>query len=189
MSETILHPAIQNRLHKGDPAFAGGVLVCARADAPVKVKVSAAIAHNHACGCTQCWKPESAAFCVVAVAPSAYVSVIENADKLEVVDPSALIQRHACQVCGTHVHGPVERDHAFKGLIFIHPDLFEDESWPAPGFAAFVSSAIEGGVKPEAMEGVRAKLKEVGLEPFDCLSPGLMDYIATWTAKKKSVLS
>jgi S-(hydroxymethyl)glutathione synthase len=188
MSETLLHPSIQNGLHKGDPEFAGGVLVCACADAPVKVKVAAAIAHNHACGCTKCWKPEGAAFSVVAVAASDQVSVIENGDKLEVVDPSALIQRHACKACGVHMHGPVERDHAFKGLSFIHPELFEDGSWPEPGFAAFVSSVIEGGVKPEEMDGIRAKLKEVGLEPYDCLSPGLMDYLATWTAKKAGVL-
>lgn len=188
MTETFLHPSIQNGLHKGDPQFAGGVLVCACTDAPVKVKISTAIAHNHACGCTKCWKPEGAAFSVVAVAPSDQVTVVENGDKLEVVDPSALIQRFACKGCGVHMHGPVERDHAFKGLSFIHPERFEDKSWPEPGFAAFVSSVIEGGVKPEKMDGIRAKLKEVGLEPYDCLSPGLMDYLATWTAKKTGVL-
>ncbi|RWB56285.1 aldehyde-activating protein, partial [Mesorhizobium sp. B3-1-6] len=25
--------------------------------------------------------------------------------------------------------------------------------------------------------------------PYDCLSPGLMDYIATWTAKKSGALA
>ncbi|NEJ82819.1 aldehyde-activating protein, partial [Rhizobium leguminosarum] len=28
-----------------------------------------------------------------------------------------------------------------------------------------------------------------GLEPYDCLNPGLMDYIATWMAKKSGVLA
>ena len=188
MSEILLHPSIQNGLHKGNAQFAGGILVCACADKPVKVKISAPIAHNHACGCTKCWKPEGAAFSVVAVASSDQVTVIENGEKLEVVDPSALIQRFACKGCGVHMHGPVERDHAFRGLSFIHPERFEDKSWPEPGFAAFVSSVIEGGVKPEATDGIRAKLKESGLEPYDCLSPGLMDYLATWTAKKTGVL-
>ncbi|RUW33917.1 aldehyde-activating protein, partial [Mesorhizobium sp. M1E.F.Ca.ET.041.01.1.1] len=32
-------------------------------------------------------------------------------------------------------------------------------------------------------------LKSIGLEPYDCLSPGLMDYIATWTAKKSGALA
>ena len=60
--------------------------------------------------------------------------------------------------------------------------------WTEPGFAAFVSSAIEGGVDPAAMDGVRGHFKQIGLEPYDCLSPGLMDYMATWTAKKSGVL-
>ena len=185
----LLHPSVQNGLTPGSDAFAGGVLACKCQDRPVKVKVSGGIAHNHACGCTKCWKPEGAAFSVVAVAPSDSVTVIENGDKLAVVDASALIQRHACTECGTHMHGPVERDHAFKGLSFIHPELFESNGWPAPGFAAFVSSAIEGGVDPSEMDGIRAKLKDVGLEPYDCLSPALMDLLATWTARKAGILA
>lgn len=188
MTVRLLHPSIQNGLHTGDADFGGGILTCKCADRPVKVKVSTAIAHNHACGCTKCWKPEGAAFSVVAVAPSDSVTVIENGDKLAIVDPSTLIQRHACRDCGTHMHGPVERDHAFKGLSFIHPELFDNDNWPEPGFAAFVSSVIEGGVDPAEMDSIRAKLKDLGLEPYDCLSPALMDYLATWTAKKSGVL-
>jgi S-(hydroxymethyl)glutathione synthase len=188
MAQRLLHPLIQNGLHEGNPQFAGGVLTCKCSDRPVKVRISVGIAHNHACGCTKCWKPAGAAFSVVAVAPSDKVAVLENGDKLAVVDSNALILRHACKVCGTHMHGPVERDHAFKGLSFVHPELFDSRDWPAPSFAAFVSSAIEGGVPPEEMDWIRAKLRDVGLEPYDCLSPGLMDYIATWTAKKSGVL-
>jgi S-(hydroxymethyl)glutathione synthase len=87
-----------------------------------------------------------------------------------------------------HIHGPVERDHPFKGLSFIHPERFKEQGWTEPGFAAFVSSAIEGGVDPAAMDGVRGKFKLIGLEPHDYLSPGLMDYTATWTAKRSGVL-
>ncbi|TIT28577.1 MAG: aldehyde-activating protein, partial [Mesorhizobium sp.] len=146
MSVRLLHPLIQNGVHKGDSNHAGGILACKCTDRPVKVKVSAGIAHNHACGCTKCWKPDGAAFSVVAVASSESVSVVENDDKLAVVDPSALIQRHVCKECGTHMYGPVERDHPFKGLSFIHPELFDNGNWPEPSFAAFVSSVIEGGV-------------------------------------------
>lgn len=188
MNVRLLHPSIQTGLHKGDSTHAGGVLTCKCLDRPVKVNVSTGIAHNHACGCTKCWKPQGAAFSVVAVAPSESVSVVENGDKLAVVDPSALIQRHACKDCGTHMYGPVERDHAFKGLSFIHPELFDSGDWPEPGFAAFVSSVIEGGVDPSEMDGIRTKLKDIGLEPYDCLSPALMDYLATWAAKKSGVL-
>ena len=140
-----LHPKIDNGLPRESASFAGGTLVCACTSKPVKVKVKGQIAHNHACGCTKCWKPEGAVFSVVAVAGTGDVTVTENGDKLKVVDPSALIQRHACTGCGVHMHGPVERDHPFKGLTFIHPERFEEDGWSPPGFTAFVSS-IHGDV-------------------------------------------
>ncbi len=183
-----LHHSIDNGLPKERADFSGGTLVCACTSNPVKVRVKGQIAHDHACGCTKCWKPEGALFSVVAVAGTDDVTVLENGDKLKVVDPSALIQRHACTVCGVHMHGPVERDHPFKGLSFIHPERFEEDGWSPPGFAAFVSSIIESGVAPSRMAGIRARLNEIGLPPYDCLSPGLMDYIAEWTAKKAGVL-
>ena len=183
-----LHPAIDDGVKPTDPKFTGGVLVCLCSRRPVKVGVKGQIAHNHACGCTKCWKPEGASFSVVAVAPQENVEVLENGDKLKVVDASALIQRHACVECGVHMYGPVERDHAFKGLDFIHPERFEGSGWSAPGFAAFVSSVIESGVDPSRMDGIRGRLRELKLEPYDCLSPALMDYLATWTAKRSGAL-
>jgi len=183
-----LHPAIDAGVKPTDPNFAGGTLVCLCATRPVKVRIGGQVAHNHACGCTKCWKPTGALLSVVAVAPHDKVTVVENGDKLKVVDPSALIQRHACVECGVHMYGPVERDHPFKGLDFVHPERFQESGWAAPGFAAFVSSVIEAGVDPSRMEGIRARLRDLKLEPYDCLSPGLMDYIATWTAKRSGAL-
>lgn len=63
-----------------------------------------------------------------------------------------------------------------------------EDGWAAPEFAAFVSSVIESGTKPDQMDGIRARLRELGLEPYDCLSPALMDAIATHTAKAAGVL-
>jgi S-(hydroxymethyl)glutathione synthase len=186
MSQVKLHPAIDTGIAPTAPDFAGGTLVCACSDRPVRVRVEGQIAHNHACGCTKCWKPEGAAFSVVAVAPSDKVSVLENGDKLAVVDASALIQRHACKDCGVHMHGPVTRKHPFQGLSFIHPERFEEKGWQQPGFAAFVSSAIEGGTDPAAMQGIRDRFKALGLDPYDCLNPALMDYIATWTVQNRA---
>lgn len=188
MSAIAIHPSVDSGLKQAAESFAGGTLVCECATEPVTVKISSDIAHNHACGCTKCWKPAGAAFSVVAVVPSDKVEVAENGEKLAVVDPTALIQRHACKVCGVHMYGPVERDHPFKGLSFIHPERFQGDGWAAPGFAAFVSSIIESGYDPAKMGAVRARLKELTLEPYDCLSPALMDYIATWTAKKNGVI-
>jgi S-(hydroxymethyl)glutathione synthase len=39
------------------------------------------------------------------------------------------------------------------------------------------------------MGAVRARLRKLGLKPYDCLSPPLMDAIATHTAKAKGVLA
>lgn len=183
-----LHPLLDKGLPTGSPGFSGGVLVCECADSPVKVKVEGDVAHNHACGCTKCWKPAGATFSIVAVVPHDKITVLENGDKLEVVDKSALIQRHACQGCGVHMYGPVVREHPFQGLDFVHPERFDRDGWAPPGFAAFVSSIIESGTDPDDMSAIRQRLSDLGLPPSDCLSPGLMDYIATWTARKSGVL-
>ena len=185
-----IHPLVDGGVKKGSDSFTGGVLVCKCTDKPVKVKINTQVAHNHACGCTKCWKPAGAKFSVVAVAPTEKVEVLENGDKLAVVDPAALIQRKACKVCGVHLYGPVEKPaHPFTGLSFIHPELFTTPGAAEPTFAAFVSSIIEGGgARPEEMAGVRARLGELGLPPYDCLSPALMDYMATFVAKANGVL-
>ena len=119
--------------------------------------------------------------------PRENVTVLENGDKLHIVDASKTIQRHACKVCGTHMYGRIEnKAHPFYGLDFIHPELFTEGGSAAPGFAAFVSSVIESGVNPSEMGGIRSRLKELGLEPYDCLSPALMDAIATHVSKAKA---
>ena len=182
-----IHPSIDNGLKQGSSNFSGGTLVCKCQDRPVKVGIKGDVAHNHACGCTKCWKPDGAIFSVVAVVPRENVTVLENGDKLRVVDTSATIQRHACRACGTHMFGRIENTaHPFYGLDFIHPELFVESGSAAPGFAAFVSSVIESGVDPSQMPAIRSRLKELGLEPYDCLSPALMDAIATHVAKSKA---
>lgn len=187
MASVSLHPSIDGGVKAGSGNFAGGTLSCLCTSRTVRLKIKGDVAHNHACGCTKCWKPAGAIFSVVAVVASDNVEVVENGDKLAVVDPSALIQRHACKECGVHMHGPVERDHAFKGLSFIHPERFAESGSSAPGFAAFVSSVIESGVSPTKMDGIRARFKELGLEPYDCLNPTLMDVLATFAAKKAGI--
>jgi S-(hydroxymethyl)glutathione synthase len=155
----------------------------------VEVSVATQSAHNHVCGCTQCWKPPGALFAMIAVAPREKVTVTKNGDKLAVANPAATIQRHACKVCGTHMYGRIEKTgHPFYGLDFIHTELSSQSGWSAPEFAAFVSSIIEAGADPAQMGAVRARLRELQLEPYDCLSPPLMDFIATHVAKASGVL-
>lgn len=185
-----IHPAVDDGVKRGAESFGGGTLSCKCAQGPVKVRVTGQSAHNHICGCTKCWKPAGAMFSMVAVVPRDNLSVAENADKLEIVDSAAAIQRYACKGCGVHMYGRIENQgHPFYGLDFIHTELSPESGWSAPTFAAFVSSVIEAGTKPEQMADVRDRLRDLGLTPYDCLSPPLMDAIATHVAKSKGVLA
>jgi S-(hydroxymethyl)glutathione synthase len=181
-----IHPAVDGGVKKGSASFSGGTLHCHCTSHPVEVTIGAQTAHNHVCGCTKCWKPAGAQFSQVAVVSRDKVKVTANGDKLAIVDEKAAIQRHACKKCGVHMYGRIEnKGHPFYGLDFIHTELSNQQGWSAPEFAAFVSSIIESGAKPDSMGDVRKRLKELGLEPYDCLSPPLMDAIATHVAKSK----
>ncbi|KAH7153494.1 S-glutathione synthase [Dactylonectria macrodidyma] len=183
-----LHPSIDNGLTKGSDSFSGGKLRCHCKSNPVEVTLGGNVAHNHACGCSKCWKPAGSLFSVVAVISRDQVSVTANEDKLHVVDDSATILRNACKECGVHLYGRIEKAHPFKGLDFVHVELSDEKGWQEPQFAAFVSSIIEQGFDPSGIDEVRAKFKSVGLETYDALSPPLMDAIATWTAKQSGKL-
>ena len=125
-------------------------------------------------------------FSVVGVVPRDTLHVTAHAEKLQVLDPQATIQHHACKACGVHMFGRIEKkDNPFYGLDFIHTELSSDAGWAGPEFAAFVSSVIETGTPPDQMAGIRKELSEAGLEPYDCLSPTLMDAIATHVAKSR----
>ncbi len=190
MATTIsIHPAVDRGIKSAAANFAGGTLLCHCADKKVTVTVKGQCAHNHVCGCTKCWKPSGALFSQVAVVPCDQLKVTANEDKLAVVDPSAVIKRYACKACGVHMYGRIDNDkHPFFGLDFIHTELSSEAGWAPPEFAAFVSSIIESGANPNDMNAVRARLKELRLEPYDCLSPALMDAIATHIAKASGVL-
>lgn len=189
-SDVKIHPAVDDGIMPGDDRFAGGLLTCHCNNDTVVVEISTQTAHNHVCGCTKCWKPDGATFSQIAVVGRDHLKVTENEDKLKVVDASAAIQRHACSDCGVHMYGRIEnKDHPFYGLDFVHTELSDQHGWSAPEFAAFVSSVIESGVEPSRMDGIRGRLSELGLEPYDSLSPPLMDAIATHVAKSKGVLA
>ena len=185
-----IHPSVDHGVKPKAENFAGGTLYCQCADKKVAVAVKGQSSHNHVCGCTKCWKPKGALFSQVAVVPRENLSVLENEEKLKVVDSKAVIQRHACKDCGVHLYGRIENNgHPFYGLDFIHTELSKENGWAPPEFAAFVSSIIESGANPDNMTSVRKRLKELGLEPYDCLSPALMDAIATHSAKAAGVRS
>ena len=184
-----IHPAVDHGVKPGTPSFSGGVLCCHCAADPVKVRIGAQTSHNHVCGCSKCWKPDGAIFSHVAVVSRNAVEILQNGDRLEIVDGNAAIQRYRCCGCGVHMFGRIEnKDHPFYGLDFVHTELSDAEGWSAPEFAAYVSSVIECGVDPSRMDGIRSRLRELGLEPYDVLSPALMDAIATHAAKRSGAL-
>jgi S-(hydroxymethyl)glutathione synthase len=183
-----IHPSVDNGVKAGTPGYAGGTLSCKCTTDPVKVSISSDVLFNHVCGCSQCWRPSGTLFSMIAVVPTDKVKVVANGHKLKVVDASKTIQRNACTVCGVHLHGPISNPkHAFNGLTFVHPERLETSGWAAPGFAAFVSSVIETGTKPEDMGAIRARLKELKLESYDALSPQLMDLLAANNVKVNGV--
>ena len=187
MTATTLHPAIGHTKSQGAANFSGGALKCHCAHDAVEVRVDTQVLHNHACGCSKCWKPKGALFSHVAVVSRDKVSVTAHPEKLKIVDANATIQRHACTGCGVHMFGRIEnKAHPFYGLDFVHTELSDSSGWSPPEFAAFVSSIIETGTDPAQMPAVRARLKALGLEPYDCLSPALMDAISTHVAKSKA---
>jgi len=185
-----LHPSIDKGLKAGAKKFKGGTLACHCTSEPVTVSIKGNVAHNHACGCTKCWKPAGAKVSVVAVVGKDNLAVTSNEQKLKVVDASATIVRHACSACEVHMYGRIENTgHAFYGLDFVHVELSKDKGWAKPEFAAFVSSIIEAGAaKPKEMSKIRDRLKKLRLAPYDCLSPALMDALATHAAKQTGTL-
>lgn len=184
-----IHPGVDQGLKPAAANFTGGTLSCKCSDKKVTVSIKGQCAHNHVCGCTKCWKPSGALFSQVAVTPRENLRVTANEDKLKVVDPNAAIKRYACKDCGVHMYGRIDNTgHPLYGVDFFHTELSPERGWAPPEFAAFVSSIIEAGTDPAKMGSVRARLKELGLEPYDCLSPPLMDLIATHAAKTKGTL-
>ena len=187
MSATVsIHPSVDNGIAPAAKNFAGGTLVCHCKSDPVTVTVQSQSAHNHVCGCSKCWKPKGALFSMVAVVPRDKLKVTAGKKKLKVVDEQAVIKRQACSACGVHMYGRIDKkSHPFYGLDFIHTELSPEKGWSPPEFAAFVSSIIETGYNPKKMGAVRDRLRELKLEPYDCLSPALMDFIASHIAAAK----
>jgi len=186
-----IHPSVDNGVQQeAAGSFSGGTLACLCTTDTVTVALSGQTAHNHVCGCTQCWKPDGALFSQVAVISRDNVEVTAHGDKLHVVNPDATIKRHACRDCGVHMYGRIDNTaHAFYGLDFVHTERAQETGWAVPTFAAFVSSVIESGEPPGEMSAVRARLTELGLPPYDCLSPPLMDALATHAAKRSGTLA
>lgn len=180
-ADTQVHPAV------GQPAerqTTGWKAACRCAGDKVEFECTSAVAHNHLCGCSQCWKPAGAILAQIAVVPSGSIVITAGEEKLEPVDPKQNVVRHRCRDCGTHIVGRVSNpDHHFFGLEFLHPELMTDAVQPTIEFAGFVSSVVENGVPATKMASVRRKLAEANIAAHDVFSPELMDIIASHKVK------
>ena len=85
-----IHPSVDGGIRPTAKDFQGGTLVCKCTKDPVEVTIRGQTAHNHACGCTKCWKPKGALFSVVAVVPHDKLTVTRNGQKLSIVDKNAI---------------------------------------------------------------------------------------------------
>ena len=89
------------------------------------------------------------------------------------------------------MYGRIEnKGHPFYGLDFVHTELSTRPRLVATAVRGvrLVDHRV-GRREPAHMGAVRARLKELGLEPYDCLSPPLMDAIATHLAKASGKLA
>ncbi len=180
-----IHPNIDNGINPTDKNFKGGTLQCKCDKDKVTIAISKQCSNTHVCGCSKCWKPKGVLFAQISTIPKANLKIIANNTKLHILDKTTAIQRYFCQHCGVHMYGRIEnKEHPFFGLDFIHTELSTDKGWEAPTFAAFVSSIIETGTDPKDMKNIRQQLKNLGLTPYDCLSPELMDAIAISVYKR-----
>ena len=171
MAVSLSHPAVDGGVKPGKTDFAGGTLAATAPPTGSRSSSASNTAHNHVCGCTKCWKPEGAVFSMVAVVPRDKVKVTANGHKLKIVDASATdpaLRVHRLR--RAHVRPDRDRPRV-PGLDFVHTELSDTSGWSAPTFAAFVSSIIESGTPPSKMDEFRSRLTELGLAPYDCLSP------------------
>ncbi len=184
-----LHPSIDKGVKAGNKKFKGGTLTCHCASDPVTVSIKGNVAHNHACGCTKCWKPAGAVFSVVAVVAADNLSVTGNAHKLNVVDaqrhhPAPRVQRLR------RAHVRAHREHAVTrstGSTSCTWSCRRTRAGTSPSSRPSCRpSSKRAPRKPKDMKKVRDRLKKLRLAPYDCLSPPLMDAIATHVAKRRA---
>ena len=87
------------------------------------------------------------------------------------------------------MQGPVERpNHPFTGLVFVHTERSAETGLGAAHLrrVRLVDHRVRHQARSDGRDA-RAPQRD-RLPPYDCLSPGLMDYIATYTAKASGVL-
>ena len=167
MATVSIHPAVDNGVKAGSPSFAGGTLQCKCASNPVEVKVTAQSAHNHVCGCTKCWKPAGALFSwwpwCRATRSASPRTPTGSRPSTPCDHPTPRLHR-----LRRYMYGRIENTKHPMGSI---------SSTPSCRRIRVVGSRVRRlrvldhqiGAPPDQMGAVRSRLKELRLEPYDCL--------------------
>ncbi len=168
-----IHPAVDKGTKPAAANFAGGTLVCHCSDKKVAVAIDSQCAYNHVCGCTKCWKPAGALFSQVAAVPR---------DKLRV---TATATNSRSWIRMRLSNGTPARVAAYTCTVALRMKSIRSSVSIS---STRNSRRTKAGRRRNNMGAVRARLRELKFEPYDCLSPALMDAIATHTAKASGVL-
>ena len=158
-----IHPAVDQGVQRGTPELR-------RRDAGVQMRRTAGQGEDRAASpptTTSAAAPsagsrEGALFSMVAVVPRDKLSVVENGDKLEIVDRSAAIQRYACRNCGVHMYGRIENQGApvLRASTSSIPSCRRSSGWSAPSSPPSCRRSSNPAPSPSRWPTVRARLKE-----------------------------
>ena len=189
MAEITIHPAVDEGVKPGAKDFAGGTLRCHCATDPVEVRITGMRAQPRV-RLHEVLEAEGGAVLAGGGRPARQGAGDQErrqaeGGRPERADPAPRLPR----VRRAHARpGRARRNIPSPGWSSSTPSCRRNRAGRPPDFAAFVSSIIESGDRaredgrdPRAAEGA-------GPAPYDWLSPGLMDYIATYTAKASGVL-
>jgi len=88
---------------------------------------------------------------------------------------------HTCMVVSR------TKNHPFYGLDFVHTELSKKAAGPLRLSQRRCPPSSSPATSRRAWVRSAARLKELKLEPYDCLSPPLMDAIATHTPRQRRI--
>ena len=183
-----LHPSIDKGLKAGAKKFKGGTLTCHCAADPVTVAIKGNVAHNHACGCTKCWKPDGRQVLRRRGRrprqPRGHCERAEAARRrCQRRHPAPRLHRLRRAHVRPHREHQLTRSSASTSCTW---SCRRTRAGPSRvrGLRV-VDHRRRASPSPKEMTKIRARLKKLRLAPYDCLSPPLMDQSRrTWRRRR-----
>ena len=184
MATISIHPAVDNGVKPGSPSFAGGTLLCKCASNPVEVTITPrpptiTCADARSAGSLRARCSRKSRSCRATSSMSARTPT-GSRSWTPTPRSSGMPARLAAFTCTAASRTPSIRS---TGSISSTPSFRRTRAGRPPNSPRSSPPIIESGARRIRCGAVRARLKELRLEPYDCLSPALMDAIATHVAK------